>query len=172
MQTWAGIVLLSLITSGPAVAAQSDADVRGAVLQGANLGDPITVTLKDGARMRGRLIDTKDGLVLRHGGDQRTFAFTDIETVTRSKNGLILGPLIGAAAGVAIGLPVRTRLNNEGENGDKALTVLVVSGVAIGTLLDALMGSERTVYRRPGAGTAFMVAPTRGGITARWQKAW
>jgi hypothetical protein len=166
------IGLVAVLAIGQDAAAQSDDQVRGAVLQGANLGDRITVTLKDGAEMRGRLIDTKDGLVLRHGADQRTFTFTEIDTVTRSKNGLILGPIIGAAAGVAIGLPLRTRLNNEGENGDKALTVLVVSGVAIGTLLDALIGSERTVYRRPGSGTAFVIAPTTGGITARWQKAW
>ena len=163
---------LALLAAGQDATAQTDADARGAVLQGANLGDRLTVTLRDGARMHGRLIDTRDGLVLRHRDDQRTFSFGDLETVTRRKNGLILGPIIGTAAGLAIGLPVRTRLNNEGENGDKALTVLVVSGVAIGTLLDALMGSERTVYRRPRTGTVFSIAPARGGVTARWQRAW
>ena len=172
MRRWMGLWLLAILTTGTHAFAQSDADVRGAILQGANLGDRITVTLEDGGEMRGRLIDTKDGLTLRHQGDQRTFKISDIDSVSRSKNGMILGPVIGTAAGLAIGLPLRTRMNNEARNGDKGLAVLVVSGVAIGTLLDALIGSERTIYRRSGSRTSFALAPTGGGVTARWQKTW
>ena len=172
MRTWLGLLLLAVITTATDAFAQSGADVRGAVLQGANLGDRITVTLKDGAEMRGRLVDAKDGLVLRHGDDQRTFTFTDIDRVSRYKNGFIVGPVIGTAAGLAIGVPLRRRLENEGENGDRVLTVLVISGLAIGTLFDAVIGSERTIYRRQAARTSFEVAPARGGVTARWQKTW
>lgn len=171
MPTAMGLVLLAILTATNAFA-QSDTDVRRAILQGTNLGDKVMVTLRDGARMRGRLVDTKDGLTLRHEKDQRTFTFSEIGAVTRTRNGVILGPVIGTAAGLAIGIPVRTRLNNEGENGNTALTVLVVSGVAVGTLLDALIGSERTIYRRTTSGTAFSIAPTIRGVTARWRKTW
>jgi hypothetical protein len=85
---------------------------------------------------------------------------------------MILGPVIGTAAGLAIGIPVRTRLNNEGKGGDTALTVLVASGLAVGTLLDALIGSEQTIYRRTTSGAGFSIAPTNRGVTARWRKTW
>ena len=167
------IALVVAVVMGANVAwAQESDEARRVILQRANRGDWVTVTLRDGARMRGRLVDTKDGLTLRHDKDQRTFTFNEIGAVTRTRNGLILGPVIGTAAGLAIGIPVRTRLNNEGENGNTALTVLVVSGVAAGTLLDALIGSERTIYRRTTSGTAFGIAPTTRGVTARWRKTW
>jgi hypothetical protein len=172
MRTWIGLFLLATVTTATDARAQSDADVRGAVLQGANLGDRITVTLRDGAEMRGRLVDTKDGLTLRHDRDHRTFNFADIDTVSRQKNGMILGPVIGAAAGLSLGLPLRSRMNNEARDGDKGLAVLVVTGVAIGTLLDALIGSDRTIYRRTGSPPGFTLAPTHGGVTARWQRTW
>ena len=166
------VTAIPLVMGATLAAAQDTDDARRAVLQGANLGDRITVKLEDGGEMRGRLVDTTDGLTLRHGSDQRTFEFSDIDSVSRRKNGMILGPIIGTAAGFALGLPVRRRFNNEGENGDRALTVLVASGVAIGTLLDAVIGSERTIYRRPTPRTAFTIVPTGSGVTARWQKTW
>jgi hypothetical protein len=168
------LLLAGMIGAAAAVPVQAqDADAaRSAILQGANLGDRITVTLKDGSRMRGRLLDVKDAVVLRHDDDQRTFSFADIDKVSRYKNGMILGPVIGTAAGLAIGLPVRRRLNNEGQNGDGALTVLVITGVTAGTLLDALIGSERTLYRRPASTTSLSIAPTRSGFTAQLRTTW
>ena len=167
-------LLTALILAAAATGAWAqDADeARGAILKRANPGDRITVTLRDGATMRGRLVNAKDGLVVRHDDDQRTFPFTEIDRVSRYKNGVILGPAVGTAAGLAVGLPLRIRLNNEGANGDKALTVVLISGIGIGTLLDALIGSEQTIYRRPTGRTAVSIAPARGGFTAQWQRTW
>jgi hypothetical protein len=166
------VTAVIVVVWGTAAGAQDTAQAGRVILQRVNLGDRITVTLQDGAEMRGRLVDTKDGVTLRHETDQRTFPFSDIDTISRSRNGMILGPVIGTAAGFAVGLPLRSRMNNEARDGDKGLAVLVVTGVAIGTLLDALIGSEQTIYRRASSPATFSITPTAGGFTARWQKAW
>ena len=153
--------------------AQTDAEARAAIIQGARLGDRITVTLRDGGVMRGRLVDVRDTLTVRHDGEQRRFTFDEVDRVTRRKNGFILGPIIGTAAGVATGVPFRSYLNNEGRDGNAALAICVVSGLAIGTLLDALIASDETIYRRPDATrTTFTIAPARGGVSALLTKTW
>jgi hypothetical protein len=173
MQVRVALVTAMIVVVGATAAGTQDTgEAHRAIVQRVTLGDRITVRLQDGAEMRGRLIDTKNGVTLRHETDERTFRFSDIDTISRRRNGMILGPVIGTAAGFAVGLPVRRRFNNEGENGNKLLTVLVVSGVAIGTLLDALIGSEQTIYRRASSPATFTIAPTGRGITARWQKTW
>lgn len=173
MQVRAVLMTAVIMAVGaPAAGAQDSAEPQRVILKRVNLGDRITVRLQDGAEMRGWLVDAKDGVTLRHETDQRTFRFSDIDAISRRKNGMILGPVIGTAAGLAVGLPVRRRFNNEGEDADKPFKVLVVSGLAIGTLLDALIGSEQTVYRRGSSPATFSLTPTPGGVTARWQKAW
>jgi hypothetical protein len=168
----AGVVVL--LGLGTTVAfAQTDAEVRGTILQRTNIGDRITVTTRDGARMRGRLVAATDALVVEHDSDRRTFTFTDIDRVSRSKNGVLLGAIIGTAAGVAVGLPVRTYLNNETGDGDQALWVFVAIGAATGIGLDALMASERTVYSRPNSRqSTFAVTPVKGGVRARLSMNW
>jgi hypothetical protein len=56
------IALVVAVVMGANVAwAQESGEARRVILQRANLGDRITVTLRDGAEMRGRLVETKDG---------------------------------------------------------------------------------------------------------------
>lgn len=167
MSVAVGLGVLLACTAADA-GAQTDVDTRARILHGANVGDRITVTLRDGAMMRGRLVDANDALLVEHNSDRRTIPFADIDRVAKRKNGILLGALIGTAAGIAIGLPVRSYLNNEARDGDQAFWVFVISGAAIGTGLDALMASDRTIYRRPNSTQpAFAIAPTRGGVAAR-----
>jgi len=64
---------------------------------------------------------------------------------------LVIGAGIGAGAGLAGGVPLRARLNNEGGAGDAALAGAVAAGAGLGALAGLPKG-YKTIYRAPRRG--------------------
>ena len=123
-----------------------------------------------GEHVRGRLLrDDATALTIRSEGRDATLPHTDIVRVDRYRNRVLIGPLVGLAGGLAAGLPLKRRFDNEGENGNAWLALSVGLGVGFGTVVDLFNGSTKTIYSR-GASARFTVVPLRGGmgIGVRW----
>lgn len=170
------LILLAIIALGgsPAFARQAD-DPGDVIARRAKAGDRLTVTTTDGRELRGRLVQlSPTALVLQADSLGRTVPYSEIGRVTRHKNGVLLGALIGTGAGFAVGVPLRSLANNEGANGDGALAVCVAFGLGIGIGIDAIAGSERTIYAGPRARVRQQVSigPQRGGAAFRWSARW
>jgi hypothetical protein len=139
-----------------------------------SIGDRLAVTTTAGVRITGRLIaDANGALVLRADRREHTIAHKEIDRVTRRHNRVLFGPLIGLGAGLAAGLPAKRRFENEGVNGDLLLAWVVGSGVVIGTVIDLVNGTDRTIYRRTsGALAGLQIHPAPCGAAVRWAIAW
>ena len=93
--------------------------------------------------------------------------------MTRRHNRFLFGPLVGLGAGLAIGLPAKTRFDNEGREGDVILAWTVGVGVVVGSLIDAVNGRDRTIFARtPGIVRGLQVLPSAGGAEVRWAVRW
>jgi hypothetical protein len=171
---WAAAALAGALVGVSTAGAQTVDLTRTTIEQKAKSGDRLTITTRDGAQSKGRLVDVgSDKLVLQAADGQRSFAYNDIDRVRRYKNGIVLGVLIGAGAGLAVGLPLRSWGNNEGADGDRVLATFLAAGIGVGTGLDALAGSNRTIYRRPpDARSGFDLQPKKGGGAVRWTMTW
>ena len=167
------LVCLALLL-GAALAANAQS-AESILPPNASVGDRLAVTTTGGERFSGRLVTDSDGaLVIRLSNRrEQTIAHDQIERVTRRHNRFLFGPLIGLGAGLAIGLPAKTRFENEGVDGRLALSWVVGTGVAIGTVIDLVNGSDRTIYeRKSGAVTGLQLQPARRGAAVRWTLAW
>lgn len=112
-------------------------------------GDRVTVTTANGTRLSGRLSRDDGGeLVIRRQGRDETIRHAEVTRVDRHRNRFLLGPLVGLGAGLAVGLPLERRFDNEAANGNTALALSVALGVGVGTVIDLFNGSSRTIYTR------------------------
>ena len=135
-------------------------------------GDKLTITTGDGRHVRGRLVsDTGNELVISSDGRHETIGRGELVQVNRHRNRFLFGPLIGLGAGLAVGMPLKKRWDNEGRNGDGWLAITVAAGVGMGTLVDLFNGSTRTVYSRS-APIALGISPRRGGFAVTVQYPW
>ena len=142
---WAAI--LTLVTLAPG---SVTAQVSGPILPAdIDPGERLSITANSGDRFTGRLISEQAGaLVLSVADRDRPVPYSEIDRVTKRQNRFFLGPLIGLAAGLAVGLPLKRRFENEAEDGGPMLAWSVGIGVAVGSLIDLANGSDRTVYQR------------------------
>ena len=170
----AAAALASVLVGVSTAGAQAVDPTRTTIEQEAKAGDRLTITTRDGAHSKGRLVDVGgDALVLRAADGQRSFAYHDIDRVRRHKNGIMLGLIIGTGAGLAAGLPMRSWANNEAADGDRVLATFLAIGIGVGVGLDALAGSNRTIYRRPpDARSGLDLQPKKGGGAVRWTVSW
>ena len=164
---------LLVLLSASTVCAQTASDVRDVVEGKTRIGDRLTIDTRDGARVKGRLVDlAADAIVIEHAGGQQSFGYDAIDRVRRRRNGVLLGAIIGLGTGITLGIPLRMLVNNETGEGNKALIQLAVFGTGVGIALDAAMSVNRTIYRRDSGSIALGVTPERGGaalrLTARW----
>lgn len=176
MQTVPSVMLVFALVFNPLVSVTASAQSPDLLSGRAEPGDRITVTTTAGAEVRGKLrSDMLGTLVLETGEGDRRFSYGEIDRASRYRNRILWGPLIGLAAGLAVGLPLAKYAENEakGEAGKRALVGIVGIGVGIGTLIDAFNGNSKTVYRRGGASAnAIAVEATRGGGAVRWGISW
>lgn len=135
-------------------------------------GETVTVTTKDDREVKGRFLGSRDdGMVLTVQGTERRFLWTDIDRVRRRRNGILLGAIIGAGAGVAAGLPLASLVENETGDGEKALASMIALGLGAGIGLDALLSTNRTIYDRR-TQTRINLLPQKGGAALRVSLAW
>jgi hypothetical protein len=131
-------------------------------------GDRLTVTTRDLARIRGKLIAVQDdNLLLATETGQLRVPFESLERVGRQRRGMILGPIIGAGVGVGFAIPLSMLFANEGADATAEAAMIVGLGAGIGLIFDALIDLPRTVYRRDRAARvaiAPQVGQGRGGL--------
>ena len=147
----AASMLLAFLGSRQALAQGEASQVDPAFVQLQNtlkVDDTLTITSDNGNKIKGRLIEiTPDHILLRVKNGQETIAAPQIMKVGKRKNGVLLGAVVGAGAGVPFAVVISSYTSNEGASGAYAF-VPVVMGLGIGIGIDALLPSTRTVYDR------------------------
>ena len=138
-----GVFLLAMSGALPSSAQDTFADLNRKL----DPGDSVIVNDTNGQRTKGSLVElTASSLVLFTDGTRRTFEVSDIEQVQRRKNGVLLGLLIGAGCGAALGA---FAYSLDEDNSPAAAAWSVAIGAGIGLGIDAVVVVPRTVYRRP-----------------------
>ena len=168
----ASAVVLILL-AGATAWAQGGTDARDAIERKSRGGDRLTIDMRQGPTLEGRLVRTNaDALVLDLGGREQAVAFGDIDRVRRRRNGVAAGAVIGLAAGLTFGIPARMLVNDEHGNGNAALATLVVTGVGAGVLFDSVLSLNRTIFRRSAASVHVAVEPQLLGAAVRVVGRW
>ena len=153
MRRLASLLLVALVISPAPRAFAQDARGSGggllALRQQLKGGDRVTVHLDDGATVAGTFVTVSDAdLTMVTGGVRRVIPASQIARVQRRRNGVLLGTIIGAAAGVPFGLALRSYAHNEGGNQAGALLFPIGVGAGAGLAIDAALAIDRTVYVR------------------------
>src|SRR5688500_1426123 len=164
---------VAMVLCGAAEVQAQSADA-GASLQGTvKAGDRLTITTLAGTNLAGRLVRTEgEALVIRTSGGEQAVAYSDVDRVRRRRNGIKAGATFGLLGGVLWGLLVSNVVDDEIDSGT-VLLMTTAMGVGAGVGLDALIGSNRTIFKRPTAGSpAVGLQPTRGGAAVRWPASW
>jgi hypothetical protein len=146
----AASLFLSFFESRQAFAQDEASQVDPAFVQLQNtlkIDDTLTITSDNGNKVKGRLIEiTADHILLRVKNGQQSIGAPQIMKVGKRKNGVLLGAVIGAAAGFPFAMGISSYASNEGAGGGAYVLVPVVMGLGIGIGIDALIPSTRTVY--------------------------
>lgn len=125
-------------------------------------GDRVWVKIDTNDIRTGRVLRVTSGtLTLAVDGAEESIPISRIWRVQRKQNGIVLGMLIGAGVGFALGLPIAAIGANEGTEVTSPLLFMTGVGAAVGTGIDALVWRKRTVYTswqsglvvRPSGGT-------------------
>ena len=130
-------------------------------------GDAITVTDKDGRRLKGRLLDlSSTTLALQAGGLRHELDGGDISLVRRrERDSLKNGTLNGAVTGLgAAAVPLLILVSHPDVDVGPAgvfltLSLCVGAGTGIGAGLDALIESSRVIYRASPSRPRLTVSP-------------
>ena len=150
--TLAASLFLAFFESRQAFAQDEASQVDPAFVQLQNalkVDDKLTITSDNGNKVKGRLIEiTDDHILLRVKNGQQSIAAPRIVKVGKKKNGVLLGAIIGAGASIPFALAVSSYANNEGGSQASAFLIPVMMGLGIGTGIDALLPSTRTMYDR------------------------
>ena len=104
----AASLVLAFFGSRQALAQDEASQVDPAFVQLQNtlkIDDTLTVTSENGNKVKGRLIEiTADHILLRVKNGQQSIAAPQIMKVGKRKNGVLLGAIIGAGAGIPFAL--------------------------------------------------------------------
>jgi hypothetical protein len=169
------VLVLAAVAIGVSEAGAQTADgTREEIARRATTGDRLTITTVGGRNSQGRLNRLEDDLlVLQTASGDLSFSYGEIDRVRRRQNGILLGTIIGTAAGVAAGVPLRLLSKNEVGGGGQILALCIAGGAAAGLGIDAIFGSNRTIYRKPRTvRSSFGVQPQRRGASVNWTAEW
>jgi hypothetical protein len=155
---FAGPILVGLLVLPSATVAQtppsSSADARAFSGLDVRIGDTLIVQTRDALKVKGTLLSiTDDQLTLAVGGVPRTVLAADVQSMKRKRFGVLLGPIVGAGTGFALGLVAASDAPAPGFTGEQDLATPVViiatlAGTGVGFAIDAVVNIPRTVYRR------------------------
>jgi hypothetical protein len=167
------LAVVVILVAGAEARAEDATDAREAIERRSRGGDRLTIDTRQGPTLEGRLVSSgADALVLDMRGREQSVPFGDIDRARRRRNGVVVGAVVGLAAGLTFGIPARMLINNENGDGNSMLLTLVGTGVITGLLVDGLLSVNRTIYRRSAGSVRFGVEPQIGGatirVTARW----
>jgi hypothetical protein len=152
--------------AAPASAQESIAadDAAFAVLQQSlQPGDTVTITHLDGRSTKGKLIEVGSSIIrLRQNNEPRQVATADIQKVQRTRMSLLLGIVIGAGAGAALGGAAYARCD-DCDSGTSMVLLTAAVGAGVGCGIDALVNFPHTVYERKESRVSLGPTVTRGG---------
>ena len=167
----AATLLAMLLLGVTSTEAQSINDSRSTIDRKAAVGSRLTITMTDGTEVMGRLVRLEgEHLVLQQETGERSFRYAEIDRVRKRKNGVLLGALVGLAAGAALGWPVAELSYNEGGSRSDGVWI-ALAGLGAGVGIDALLGSNPTIYRSSGRTRVTLTPSTKGAVmvfSARW----
>jgi hypothetical protein len=109
-------------------------------------------------------------LTVETDAGEREIPFDQVDRITRTRFGVLLGPIIGAGAGAAFSIPVAMLFHSEGASAARPTASLVALGAGIGLAVDAALNLPRTVYRRDQRARVEVVpglAPQGGSLALR-----
>jgi hypothetical protein len=163
------IVLVACLSATPSAWAQ---DARDVIDEKVRRGDRLTIATRDGREIKGRFLDgAADVIVLALEGSETRLRWSDIDSVKRRRNGVLLGAIIGAGTGAAMGIPVAMLVENEHGDGAEALASMILLGLGAGIGVDALLSVDRTIYDRLSQ-VRLDFLPQRGGGGVRVTLTW
>jgi len=160
---------IACAATGPLQAQDPDAFAR--LQTSLKQNDQITVTTDDGKKTKGRLLEVSpEHIVLSLKSGPLNIAAPRILKVQRKHNGVLLGAIIGAGAGIPLAIGFASYANNEGASSAWAAVPILV-GAGIGTAIDAALPSNRTVYQRNTTGITLspVVDRNRSGARVAWR---
>lgn len=132
--------------------------------------DKVTLTTIAGDKIKGQMVGVSvDQIELLTKNGPRTVDAVQIQKVQKRKNGVVLGALVGAAAGIPFAVGIASYTSNEGGVAAGAALVPIGLGLGAGIGIDALIGSSKTLYERK-PGRTVTVAPLidkKGGVGGR-----
>ena len=167
----AAIAAAVLLASIPARAQDSQPTIPAGFARLQNTvktGDVVIVTVQDGTKLEGRLTDVSaSSMGVQVKGTRHAIPGDRVTRVQRKRNGVWLGAVIGAAAGVPFA--VFLHMYDEVLPGPSIWPVF--AGLGAGIAVDALLVRPRTVYeRQPGTQTrvSFLIGPTSKAVMLRF----
>ena len=132
------------------------------------VGESIVVTTDAGAEVKGRFLSVSPAGIVLHVNDvQRQLPASQVSRIQVRRNGVLLGALIGAGAGLPFGLALKSWAHNEGGSEAGALAIPIAIGLGTGIAIDALMVRPRTVFERASSPRVMlvpMVSPHRTAV--------
>jgi hypothetical protein len=168
-RTAAAAAAIAVLTGGTAAAQSPARDPDLATLaRKLRAGDRVAVTRPSGERVRGVFAGlSPDRLLVDTDAGRRAIPAGDVDRITRTRFGVVLGTLIGLGTGVALAIPLNMLIANEGGDalGDTAKLLALTTGIGFG--VDAAVNLPRTVYRRgerPHVRVAPAVTPRGAGV--------
>jgi hypothetical protein len=117
----------------------------------------------------GRVVDISNVQITVLADDMRREIPADqVTRVQRRRNGIRLGALIGAGAGLPFGIALKSYAHNEGDNEAGALLFPIAVGLGAGVAIDALLVRPRIVFERaPSTRTQLSVIVMPGRAVAQ-----
>jgi hypothetical protein len=134
-------------------------------------GESVVITTQDGKRIEGRFVDVSVArIAVSHDDERQEVSAQHVTRVQVRRNGMLLGPVIGALAGLGFGLALGSASSNEGGSAGVGVALGVGVGAGAGLAIDALLVRPRTVFARTPEGRStlsLVVTPTRAQAQAR-----